>query len=282
MTIDFIRYLDAKRFIDDRSLNRHVWQTLVSLLDERHTGPLRILELGAGIGTMLDRFKEWRLYDGQILYHGVDQQNTEVARQRFSDGTRTGDRVTARFTEADVFAFAAETQDQWDLLVAHAFLDLVHIPEVLPDLFTLLRPGGLFYFTLTFDGVTALEPPVDPELDKRIVDLYHRSMDTRIINGKPSGDSRAGRHLLHHLREADAVIEAAGGSDWVVMAGPNGVYQGDEAYFLQHILHFFDEALRGQIDAGTLDGWLTARQRQINEGTLIYIAHQIDVVGTRG
>jgi len=58
----FIRYLAAKKTVDDRALNAHVWNTLVNALPvttpER---PLRVLEVGAGIGTMVERVVERKL-----------------------------------------------------------------------------------------------------------------------------------------------------------------------------------------------------------------------------
>ena len=50
---DFVRYLLSKRTIDDRALNHEVWQALASFLEGREH--CRILELGAGIGTMVER-----------------------------------------------------------------------------------------------------------------------------------------------------------------------------------------------------------------------------------
>ncbi|MGH2607189.1 MAG: class I SAM-dependent methyltransferase, partial [Anaerolineales bacterium] len=56
----FIRYLAAKRRIDDRALNRQVWDAVWSHLGSGEPGrPLRILEVGAGIGTMIERILEW-------------------------------------------------------------------------------------------------------------------------------------------------------------------------------------------------------------------------------
>ena len=96
----------------------------------------------------------------------------------------------------------------------------------------------LAWLTVNFDGVTSLEPLLDPDLDARIERLYHRSMDTR-----PSGgDSQAGRHLFKHLSQVGAEILSAGSSDWVVYP-VDGQYPDDEAYFLQFILHFFEENL---------------------------------------
>jgi len=45
---------------------------------------------------------------------------------------------------------------KWDVLIAHAFLDLMDISAPLPMLLSLLKPGGLFYSTIQFDGATVL------------------------------------------------------------------------------------------------------------------------------
>ena len=75
-------------------------------------------------------------------------------------------------------------------------------------------------------------------------------------------------------------VVAAGGSDWVVFAGANG-YPADEAYFLHDIIHTIRTALTGhpQLDAERLSNWVAQRHAQIEEGTLVYIAHQLDVLG---
>jgi hypothetical protein len=91
------------------------------------------------------------------------------------------------------------------------------------------------------------------------------------------GDSRAGRHLFTHLQTAGAQILSAGSSDWVVHA-LDGKYPSDEAYFLEFILHFFEESLSGHsgLDPAAFANWLTMRHRQIQDRKLVYIAHQMD------
>jgi len=143
-----------------------------------------------------------------------------------------------------------------------------------------LKPGGLCYFTINFDGATIFEPVIDPALDAQIETLYHRSMDERITDGQPSGDSRSGRHLFHLLPRAGVEILAAGSSDWVVF-GRGGSYPADEAYFLHAILHFVEVTLTGhpELDQKDFARWMTERRRQIAAGELVYIAHQMDFVG---
>ncbi len=297
---DYIRYLAAKQTLDDRSLNRRVWEHLVQAVRERGgTKPLRVLEVGCGIGTMFQRLIDWGLLT-RADYTGIDAEPEFIreAERRFysyagrkkgpvSPGTplvlRTADlEVQANFAVADLFAFLDAEQGKtfWDLLVAHAFLDLIDLPTALPRLLALLVPGGLFYFTLNFDGATIFEPAIDPDFDSHIETLYHRTMDTRRWRGEPAGSSITGRRLLVGLREAGARLLAAGSSDWVVFPGPDG-YLGEEAYFLHCIIDTIAGALLGhpELERGRLKTWLALRHQQIDAGELIYIAHQLDVLG---
>lgn len=298
--ISFTHYLAAKKTVDDRALNRHVWEALANRV--RSAGRLRVLELGAGIGTMVERAWEWGLLTGEVAYTLLDadaaciaavpERLTAWAKGRGIEAEQLGERrlqlrggarrVTLDFVAADALEFAQRDHAElWDMLIAHAFLDLIDVPAALPHLLALLRPGGLFYFTLNFDGVTTFEPVLDPALDAQIERLYHETMDRRIVNGLSSGDSRTGRHLFTHLLRAGATILAAGSSDWVVFPGPAG-YPANEASFLHAILQTVENALHGypELDAAQFAAWIAARQEQVERAELTYIAHQIDVLGT--
>lgn len=298
----FTRYLAAKKSVDDRALNAYVWEKLAQFLSQASAKhPLRILEVGAGIGTMIERLLERNLLR-HARYTAVDHQpeNLQTAHQRLQDwGERhharvesqpdairlEGDqyRLLASFDVADVHQFIHRAGSfGYDLLIAHAFLDLVDIPSILPGLLNLLRQDGFFYFSLNFDGLTLLEPAIDPPLDDLIQTLYHQTMDTRLVDGKPSGDSRAGRHLFTHLRNAGGEILAAGASDWVVYP-QMGHYPKDEAFFLHFIIHTIDQALRGHpaLEPGDFANWVAERHAQVERGELVYIAHQLDFFGRR-
>jgi SAM-dependent methyltransferase len=298
----FVRYLAAKHSVDDRALNRRVWQSLAHDLSAANFAPpVKVLEVGAGIGTMVERVFEWALLK-EAVYTAIDAEPGNVAeaqvrlprwaaRQGFTVWRvspaqlqfRQAERnITVELETIDVHEFAARERERrtWDVLIAHAFLDLLDIPRVLPALLPLLRPGGLVYFTLTFDGATVLQPEIDPELEARIEALYHQTMDERITAGRPSGDSRSGRHLFGHLRDAGVELLDAGSSDWVVFAGPGG-YPADEAYFLHFIVHTIQTALQGHpdLDAARFADWIEQRHQQIERGELVYIAHQLDLLG---
>ena len=299
---DFIRYLAAKKGLDDRSLNRQVWDHLVRALRDRpDSSPFRVLEVGCGIGTMVER-----LLDGGLLtraaYTGIDVEAgcIRAAAQRLhsyaaarqvpltveSSGAMLfatpAQDVRITFEAVDLFDFLDREpgKSAWDLLVAHAVLDLIDLPNALPPLLSRLAPGGLFYFSLNFDGATILEPPIDPDLDALIEALYHRTMDTRRDRGRPSGSSRTGRRLFGRLKEAGARLIAAGSSDWVVFPGPDG-YPGDEAFFLHFIIDTIGRALHGhpELAASRFQAWIDQRHRQIEARELIYIAHQLDFLG---
>jgi SAM-dependent methyltransferase len=301
----FTRYLATKKSLDDRSLNRQVWDTLARRMAERKgEAPLRVLEVGCGIGTMVERLMDWGLWTAAV-YTAIDAEpgNLVAARERlrryaaekglevvsqepgalFLQDERQSLLLALEAVELFDFIHQEQGRSTWDLLVAHAFLDLVDLPAALPRLLSLLRPGGLFYFTLNFDGATILEPQIDPELDRRLETLYHRTMDERLVQGRPAGDSLTGRHLFAHLRRSGAKLLSAGSSDWVVFPGPQG-YTSDEAYFLHFILHTFHQALRGrpELPEHELDAWIEARHAQVERGELIYIAHQLDFVGQVG
>jgi SAM-dependent methyltransferase len=259
-----------------------------------------VLEVGAGIGTMLERLLDWGLLT-HAAYTGIDAEPTSIdeAQRRLppwasgqgfgvekSRGRmclqQEGQRCSVKFEAIDVFDFVARERGRrnWHLLIAHAFMDLMDVPSTLPSLFSLLRQDGLFYFSIVFDGATIFQPGIEPALDRQIETLYHQTMDLRLTAGKPSGDSRSGRHLFDQLRTAGVELLDAGSSDWVVFAGPNG-YPADEAYFLHFILHTIHTSLEGhpELDAARFADWIARRHGQVEDGSLVYIAHQLDFLG---
>ena len=297
----FHRYLAAKKSIDDRSLNGRVWDVLRgSLASSPRVGAVSILEVGCGIGTMVERIIDWNLLP-LGLYTGVEASSEALAeaRTRFQHwGSGPGRELIedaeggmtlrtrscslkVEMLPQDLFDYLGEgaVVGPWDLLMAHAVLDLVDLSQAVPLLLSRVRPGGWVYFTLNFDGQTVFEPTEDKALDETIERLYHETMDGRLVRGRPTGGSRTGRSLLRSLRALGACLLAAGGSDWICVAGPEG-YGEDEAFFLHFIVDTVGEALSGhpQLDPRRFSDWLNLRHRQIDSHELIYLAHQIDLV----
>ncbi|MFL6095158.1 MAG: hypothetical protein ACJ71Y_06880, partial [Blastococcus sp.] len=70
MTYAYTRYLAAKKTVDDRALNRSVLAELRRLMPR---GEPRILEIGAGLGTMVARLLEWQVVTaGEYVLLDVD------------------------------------------------------------------------------------------------------------------------------------------------------------------------------------------------------------------
>ncbi len=197
--------------------------------------------------------------------------------------SRESRKVQIEFEAMDVYDFIplGEGGPFWDLLIAQGFLDLIDVDSTLPRFISMLRPGGLFYFPITFDGYTSIEPEIDPNMDVLILNLYHQTMDDRAYRGAHFGRSKAGSHLLSLLSRGETRVLAVGSSDWMVFPEEEGKYRDDDAYFLHHIIHTVWEALAGnpQLDQTSFRDWIERRHDQIEAGELVYIAHQLDVVG---
>jgi len=305
----FRRYLAAKKTVDDRALNRRIWDALAThVRPHSPEASLRVLEVGAGVGTMVERLVEWGLFvrasqalDTAGSTHGptarvtaIDRQTDNILEagrrlrswaeeQRFTVNgdvvsglvlDRQGLRLVIDLEAVDLHDFAARERGHrtWDLLIAQALLDVVDVPATLPNFVSLAEPGGLLYFTITFDGGTILQPEIDRGLDDQIEALYHQT--------NVWGDSRAGRRLFHGLREAGIETLDMGAADCVVFPGRNG-YAADEAYFLHFIIHTIDTALRGhpELDQGRFDAWISQRHAQIERHELVYISNHLDALG---
>jgi len=299
-TYSYPRYLEAKRTVDARALNRRVWARFVDELAARGPSPVRVLEVGGGVGATVERIVtalESRPVDAlDYTFVDIEPENVEAAQERLRTWARgrgysvsagapqvwTGGpvEVTVRFAAADLFDVAgAHEGPPYDALVAQAVLDLMDISDALGALAPLLAPGALWYLPIHFDGVTALEPRVDPELDARVERLFHESMADSAPENERAG-AHCGRRLVRHLHDSDAALLEAGSSDWVVVPREEGGYPGDEAYFLHHILHFIETELTGHpdLEAEAFANWVATRRRQVEAGRLIYIAHQLDAL----
>src|SRR6201989_1632774 len=224
MTFDYARYLAAKTTVDDRALNRHVLAELRRLLP---AGAPRVLEVGAGLGTMVARLIDWGVVGaGEYTLLDTDRQLLDDSRWWLRDWAAArglpsdlrpdglqGGELRVRLVQAELGRYLETDHGaRADVLIANAVLDLVDVPAILPGLLRLLVPGGVYWFTINYDGESIFTPG-HPH-DDQVMQAYHRDMDERVRYGRPAGDSRTGRHLFHHLRAAGAAAPAAGLFDW--------------------------------------------------------------------
>jgi SAM-dependent methyltransferase len=284
----FHHFLRAKRTVDDRALHRGVYaamqQHLVTTAVNRRGDPLRVLEIGCGIGTMVERLSAWGLWSdigAPVHYTALDQDAENLL--AFPQIHDTWLHVAP--VCADFFTYATqavERGEQWDLVIAHAVLDLLDLEHALPLLAGLLQEQGVAWLTINFDGGTILLPSIDPTFDDLVEARYHRTMDERKTDGIPCGDSRTGRRLFSALPAVGLSIVAAGASDWIVTPA-GGEYPADEQAFLHFIVATMQSALAGDdaLDQELLAGWITARHSQIDDGKLTYLAKQYDFLVKR-
>src|ERR1700685_3474516 len=139
-TSGYARYLAAKTTVDDRALNGHVLAELRRLMP---AGAPRVLEVGAGLGTMVARLMDWGVVGtGEYILLGADRQLLEDSRRWLRDwaaarGLRSdllpdelqvGD-LRVRLEHAELGRdLGAGSETRADVLIANAVLDLVDVP----------------------------------------------------------------------------------------------------------------------------------------------------------
>jgi SAM-dependent methyltransferase len=295
-SFSYPRYLEAKKTVDERSLNGRVWRAFLDRL-KSDSGPTAILDVGGGTGATLLRLLNaaadrplnqitYTLIDPEVdnLSAAVDHvsawadthgwvHRSEDSQHQLYEKGGTG-QVTIRFHEEGLFSHAKTAEGAtYDAIVAQAVLDLFDVSAAIQALNPCLRSGGTWYLPIHFDGLTAFEPVIDESLDRAILERYHESI--------PS--PRSGRALLTALPNAGAQLHAVGASDWIVH-GREGAYPDDEEYFLQCILQFIQNEV-GESDYSdfrlSVQDWIQRRADQLRKGELIYLAHQLDVCGIK-
>ena len=299
-----VRYLRAKASVDARAVNLAVRNAVAQALARMPLAriptdrPLRVLECGGGAGGA---FRQWtRLFAPfpQVEFTVVDRDPVPLAvyrqevhawadaagfrmeeedanRLRFGGGGRAFD---VRFREAAIpRGFDPREDGAFDLLLAQSFWDLLGRGTALSLGRRLLAPGGIFYATLTFAGVTRFGPP--HELDRRLLVCYHASMA-----GDRGGDPIAGERLLGEVRLPGSGFAelAVGRSDWRVVPTDEG-YPAEEDFFLETILEFVEKEVREapEIAAPELNEWLFTRRRQLANHQLSFAARQQDMAALR-
>jgi hypothetical protein len=263
--LDFVRYLRAKRSVDDRALNRRVWARLGRELEALRR-PIDVLDAGAGAGTGVERMTEWNLVRPaqRIRYCAVEPRKDLLEE---AGRILTPLEMDATLVASEIEEFASrEAGKRFDLVVAHALLDILDLEETLDALIRLMGKGGLLYLPITFDGESSFEPA--HPADEAILSAYHGTMPRR---------GRTGRLLYHAARRRGLEVLEVGPSDWVVHPVDDR-YPEDEEFFLRFILATVEGAVRGLVPAEALASWLKERSRQVGDARLVYCAHQLDLL----
>ena len=262
-----VSYLEAKRRLDDRALNRTVLAAFADALPESPT----ILEVGSGTATMPERLFEWDVIEsGRWIAVDSHADAIEAGRSRLAkrpDASVEGDSVTLggfeiEFAVADAFEYAAALDSRVDAVVGSAFFDIVDAERAVS---AFAPVTDLVYAPITYDGETAFEP--DDSDDDDVLSWYHEHMRTRRPGG-PDGGRR--------FREALSTVIGAGASPWEITPP----YRDGEDVVIEHVLETIEGAV-GEVgyDAAA---WATRRRQQLEAERLCYRAANVDLVGTIG
>ncbi len=236
---------------------------------------LAIAEIGAGTGTMIDRLREWEFFSqvlgGKRVSYDAWETNEATAAFLEKRLVSAPEIASARVHREDVRH--TKVDRRFDLVIAHAVLDLFDPADCVATIQSLTAPGALIYGSIVFDGATSFEPEFGA--DEEVVRLYHASM-------------RGGfaRRQLTALHNAGFSISAVGASDWVIPPRRDGASSADTVV-LSTVLDMFESAVGSQIEDGAtlaradLDRWLADRRKRARAGSLLFIAHQLDFVVRR-
>jgi len=271
----FIRYLESKRSVDSRAFNQNVWKSFTANLKSMDQKKLNVIEFGAGVGSMAERIIP-KIANKEFSYTMLDSDKEllDIALKRLPADNASLDLVAH---EAIDWLRNRTNEVKFNVVIAHAFMDLVDISKFIKLLIPHLDQGTLLYFPINFDGQTLFEPLLDPEFETQLISTYHQSMESE-EGSNTKGTSKSARKLISSLSEQDFEVVETGSSDWIVQPESLG-YPEDEAYFLFHILKFFENELESQVqlDKARFRNWLLKRRTQILDAQLSYRAIQQDI-----
>lgn len=260
--MNHVTYLDAKRPLDDRSLDRDVLSRFESLLPATPT----ILEVGGGTATMAERLYEWGVVDsGRWVVVDSHADALEAGRRRLAareDSTTFEEHVeldglTVEFHAADAFEYAAATDDRFDAVVGCAFFDIVDIE---PAVSALSPVSDLVYAPITYDGMTRFDPAI-PE-DEAVLRQYHEHMREYRAGG-PEGATALASALT---------VLADGDSSWII----EPPYTDGERTVLEHLIDTVESAVgETGYDAGE---WARRRRAALSADRLRYEAANRDIL----
>lgn len=282
-TFDYPRYLKALEPVSARAQSDMLYEQFLDALGAHQAvagRPIRILEIGAGRGTQMQRICADAKERGiPFQYEALEPNdaNRAVVSRVASAYSAEGSAITVHPNAFRSFA-ASLSARQYDAVVARSVLDLMPLPNALSCLHDITHDSWMLYAPLTFGMVTHLAPGLPSQLsdaEHKITNIYHNSILEKTSLEK--GDLVS--HKIATWGNEQGASVAMKASDWVINPSEEQ-YKNDEAYALASILGFmYDEAERaGTVGHKRLDAWWNARTRMLRRKRLIYTANQFDLL----
>ncbi|MGZ8217732.1 class I SAM-dependent methyltransferase [Methylomagnum sp.] len=299
MSVTLRDYLDIKFALDERSLSPAVKSAFFAALRDR--AALACLDIGTGTGASI-----WRLLNAdlkarlEITAVDRDQALLELAHRRTvallgargfkvtaSPGAikaRQGKRqVAVEFIMADLEHFEHDRLGHYDAVIAHAVMNLLPPQAMAGRISGWLKPRGVFYATLNYDGGTSLLPIYrDQALEDRVFAAFDAAMERRRVWDQSGGGARSGRRLHAALLETGLEVLAYGSSDWN-LTPESRRYRDRESVCLTELLELMrnEAAQSGQFVEEELEAWYRARLRDVNDSRLGLVVHQLDFLAEK-
>lgn len=299
MTIAFRDYLDIKAALDDRSLNPAVRAAFHDALRGREW--LACLDLGTGAGASL-----WRLLNANLAASlsitAVDRDADLLAlafrrtlvlfRARGYEVATSGDlslrarradrQIAIDFVHADSREFDPRSEmGRFDAVMAQESLDFLALDTLADRIGRWLKPKGVFYATLNYQGGTCLFPSYrDPEAEAGILAAYEAALERRW--GRDGDEVEPGQRLYDALQNGGFEVVAYGSSDWN-LSPVRRAYRDQAGLCLATLLEMVrDEVARsGTVPASALGAWYVGRLQDVEHCKLGLIVRQLDLLAQK-
>jgi ubiquinone/menaquinone biosynthesis C-methylase UbiE len=278
MPVAFADYLAAKFALDERSLNCEVRGAFLEGL--QRLPHIECLDVGAGTGATLRR----------LLQSGLSTPLSVTLLDRDRDLLEQARAGLAGWLQASAMPpairFVAEALNdhrpdrRYNVITAHAFLDIMPLTQALRLFSGWLQPGGYLYASLNYNGETVLADAYENgAFEGQLLDYYNHTMETR--PRRRPGHGRGVLRTASHGAPAGIRVSRARlrQLDWHI-APLQGRYRDNDAVCLTALLEMIrSEAQRSDLfRREELDRWHDDRQRRVQEGRLAMHVHQTDVL----
>ena len=224
--------------------------TSLSLLDyvadfvARRGGELRILEVGAGTGSLaIAALSRWPR--ARLIVSDAARGMLELARERIAAAGVGDGRVEFVEGGADALPVAAGSVD---LIMSSFVLQLV--PDrltALREAFRLLAPGGMVSYLTWLDRDSRLPFLPAEEFDEAVFDLQIE--EPEVAEEPHAGDVRSGRAAGNELRRAGFVNASAREDELVYDWAPDSYLEYKLAYDERFLLGTLDDNQQRELKA---------------------------------